>query len=289
MGSYYRNLELTENEESKLAYIQSNKFITLRSFHRKFLKNKTEAAAWYQLEKFCKFDPPLLERLRGSHFEERFYRLTAAALKYLDFENRILVRNPRFPNGMRAQSYEHDCRVIALRVSFEENPDLMNVFWVSDFEMRTGVTPEIKAGFIAGKLNKTTWRYNRDKDLFHWKEGDLKGGPKNQYPRTPDGYMEADLDGRREIFVFEYIHQSYSRQTLDRMVYQLESDPVFSKGYKLIVSKNTEDAESLIPRLKERVKEKEKWFVGDYERALTAPFKKVWFNLGKSELIPVEN
>ncbi len=282
MESRYRPIELTAKDEIKLAYIQSNKFITLKSYHRKFLKAKTEVAAWYQLEKFCKLDPPFLERLRGNHFEERYYIPKPAALKYLDQKNLILVRSPRFQSQLRGQSYEHDCRVTSLRIALEENQDLKNIFWVSDFELRSGITPEIKAKFMEGRLNKISWRYNRNKEIGLIKQTESReGGPKNQYPRTPDGYFEADLEGRREAFVLEYIHQHYSRGVMDKMVYQLSFDPTFSKSHKLIVCRTGEDAEAVIPKLRERVKEKEKWFVGDYDRAVREPFKKIWFHLGE--------
>ncbi len=80
-------------------------------------------------------------------------------------------------------------RVQEVRIAFEANPDLKNIFWVSDFEMRSGITPNIKARFLAGKLDKERWRGN-------WSDA------RNHSRRTPDGYFEADVDGKRMAFAF---------------------------------------------------------------------------------------
>src|ERR1019366_1910139 len=158
--------KIRKKDEARLAYIHSNKFITLKSFHRKFFKNRTEVAAWYQLEKFIKSTPPYIERVRGNHFEQRYYILKSTALRFLDDKGLILVRDPNKQVKLRSDNYDHDTNVTAIRVAFEDNPELKNVFWVSDHEIRCGISPEVKAKFMEGVLNKVSWRFNRPQGGF---------------------------------------------------------------------------------------------------------------------------
>src|ERR1035441_3341913 len=156
---------LKQHDLERLAYIHSNKFITLSNFKRKFLPGKTDMAAWLQLEKFIKCDPPFLERILNRRFQEKYYILKGPALRLLDQKNMILVRDPNKQVKLRGQDYDHDIRVINLRVSFEENPELKNIFWVSDHELRCRITPESKAKFLAGELSKQAWRFNSKQDV----------------------------------------------------------------------------------------------------------------------------
>ncbi len=80
----------------------------------------------------------------------------------------------------------------------------------------------------------------------------------------------------------EYIHQPYNRSILDAVIFNLTHDRLFSKSFRLVVCRDKDQAANFIPKIKARVKDKEKWFVGYYDMAVKEPFSKIWFNLAKA-------
>jgi hypothetical protein len=180
--------------------------------------------------------------------------------------DRILVRSTKYPIKINPYEREHDLKVQEIRIAFEANADLGDVFWVSDFEMRSGITPLVKSRFQTGEFDKGRWRGS-------W------SGARNHSRRTPDGYFEADVDGQRMSFAFEFENKPRSDGKIQDMVSYLNYS--FPETSKMIVSAIEKNAVRMIRALKIKVKqnEQEKWFVSDFEKATTLSFKEIWFRL----------
>ena len=258
--------KMMEEEAVHLAWIHSNKFTTAELFHRKFLGDQTYRNACHLLRRY--YDPKVgfLHVVRGNPFEPACYSLTVPSLKALDAEGKILVRNVRFAAKINPYEKKHDLAVQAIRIALESNADLKNIFWVSDFEMRSGITGPIKLAFQEKELDVERWRSD-------WLNIHIKGR------RTPDGYFEADLDGKRYGFALEFEHHPYSERMVNRMVGYL--DESFPDAIRLVVSAETKNAIRMIKALRAKIRESDqyRWFVSGIEKATTLPFKKIWHQL----------
>ena len=142
-------------------------------------------------------------------FQRMNYFLTGNAIRTLDVNNKVLVRSTKYPVKINPKEKEHDLLVQTIRISFEASEQLKSIFWVSDFELRSGISPSIKAEFYEGKLDKEKWRTNG-----------FNPNPKGR--RTPDAYFEADLDGQRMGFTLEYEHCTYGDKKITDMVDNLK-------------------------------------------------------------------
>ncbi len=257
---------MTEMEVEHLSWIYSNKFTTVELFHKKFMSGQSSRNAYYILNGYANPQNDFLQIEKTSANNKSIFFLTPKTIKTLDAVNKILVRNPRL--GVRVNQNEkiHDLSVQAIRVAFESNKDIGNVYWVSDFEMRAGITHPIKRAFENGELDVERWRGN-------WINIHFRGR------RTPDGYFEADLDGQRFSFVLEFEHNPYSDKSFNRMIGYL--DESYPEALRLVVSANSKNAVRMIKNLQSRIPEgtKKRWFVSDFEKATTRPFKSIWHQL----------
>lgn len=259
-------LEMTDKEVEHLVWIHSNKFTIPDLFYRKFLPNQSSRNAYKILNKYTSPERNLLHVTKTPVANSNFFFLTAAALRTLDENNRILVRSNRYPVKINRHEKEHDLKVQAIRVTFEAFEELQDIFWVSDFEMRSGITPSIKADYLEGKLDKERWRSNG-------------ANPNPKGRRTPDGYFEADIEGRRVGFALEFENHHYNDEILQRMMENLKDR--FPRALRLIVTATPGNAVRMIRSLQAKIKpdEQQKWFVSDFERVTTKPFKKSWHQL----------
>ncbi len=151
---------MTDIEMEHLVWIHSNKFTTPELFYKKFLPNQTSRNAYKILKKYTSPERDLLHVLKTPIGNSNLFFLTAGALRTLDENNKILVRSNKYPVKINTHEKEHDVMVQTIRITFESLEELKDIFWVSDFEMRSGITPSIKAEYLEGKLNKERWRSN---------------------------------------------------------------------------------------------------------------------------------
>jgi len=259
-------LEMSDKEVEHLAWIHSNKFTIPDVFGQRFFKSSYRYACRI-LRKYY-LDKGFLHMVKAESttFQDSVYSLTAGAIRSLDAKNKILVRSTKYPVKVNPYEREHDIKVQEIRTAIELSEDLKEVFWVSDFEMRSGISPLVKARFIDGSLDKEKWRSNGM-------------NPNSTGRRTPDGYFEADLEGQREAFVLEFEHHPYDDYKFNRMAWNLKHH--FPDVTKLVVSADRKNALRMIKTLQTKVKndEQNKWFVTDFEKIKTLFFKKIWHQL----------
>jgi hypothetical protein len=259
-------LEINDNEAEHLVWIHSNKFIIPDVFHKKFFKKSYRYACRVLRKYYLKRGFLHITKAEGTTFQDSMYFLTTAAIQSLDSKDKILVRGTKYPVKINPYERQHDLRVQEIRVAIESSEDLSDIFWVTDFEMRSGITPVIKAKFREGKLDKKIWRSNGS-------------NPNSTGRRTPDGYFEADLEGQREGFTIEFENHPYNDQKLNRMTTYLKY--YYPNATKLVVSASRENSVRMIKALQTKIKgeEQHQWFVSDFEKVKTLPFKKIWHQL----------
>lgn len=258
---------ITDEESKHLVWIHSNKFTIPELFHKRFIQPRTYRMACHVLRnQYLKKGFLEMTKAEGTTFQDSIYYLTGGTIKTLDEMNRILVRSANYPVKINPYERQHDLMVQSIRISFENNADLGKIFWLSDFEMRGGITAPIKKAFLGGELNKEEWRSN-------WINIQIKGR------RTPDGYFEADLEGKRYGFALEFEHVQNPEGKISRMIDYL--DESFPESLRLVVSANSKNAARMINILRSKINERKRprWFVSDYEKAISLPFKKMWHQL----------
>lgn len=207
-----------------------------------------------------------MTKAESTTFQDTLYYLTAGAIQILDEKEKILVRSTNYPVKVNPHERNHDLSVQAIRIAFENNKELGRLFWLSDFEMRSGITPAVKKTFLAGELDKEEWRSN-------WVNIQIKGR------RTPDGYFEADLEGKRYGFILEFENVPNPEGKISRMIEYL--DESFPEALRLVVSADAKNAVRMINILRSKINDREKhrWYVGDLDKAVTLPFKRIWHQI----------
>lgn len=259
-------LEMTKEEVEQLTWIHSNKFTTPELFFKKFLSNRSSRTAYNVLNRYAAPKKDFLHVLKTSVANSNFFFLTAGALRSLDENKHILVRSNRYPVKINPREREHDIKVQSIRIVFEASEELKDIFWVSDFEMRSGITPSIKAEYLEGKL-----------DVERWRSNGANTNPKGR--RTPDGYFEADVEGRRIGFALEFENQHYNERIIDRMIGNLKD--FFPNALKLIVAVNPNGAVRMIQFLQKKVKsaDQHQWFISDFDKVTSISFRRCWHQL----------
>lgn len=259
-------LKMNDKEVEHLAWIHSNKFTIPDVFGKRFFKSSYRYACRVLRKYYLEKGFLHMVKAESTTFQDSIYSLTAGAIRSLDAQNKILVRSTKYPVKVNPYEREHDIKVQEIRTAIELSVDLREVFWVSDFEMRSGISPLVKARFVDGSLDKEKWRSNGM-------------NPNNTGRRTPDGYFEADLEGQREAFVLEFEHHPYDDFKFNRMIWNLKHH--FPDATKLVVSADRKNALRMIKTLQTKVKndEQNKWFVTDFEKIKTLSFSKIWHQL----------
>lgn len=261
-------LEMTDMEVDHLVWIHSNKFTTPELFYKKFQQDRSLRTAYNTLNRYVSPENGFLHVLKTPVANSNFFYLTAGALRSLDENKKILVRSTRYPVKINPREREHDKKVQAIRITLEACVDLKDVFWVSDFEMRSGITPAVKAEYLEGKL-----------DIERWRSNGANPNPKGR--RTPDGYFEADVENRRIGFAFEFENQHYNEAIIERMIGNLKD--FFPVALKLIATTNPSSAIRMIRFLQAKIKVSEQhlWFISDFNKVTSMPFRRCWHQLDK--------
>jgi hypothetical protein len=264
-------LEMTDKEVEHLVWIHSNKCTTSELFYKKFLSDKSSRTAYNILNRYVAPEKGFLHVLKTAVANSNYFFLTAGALRSLDENKSILVRSTKYPVKINPYERAHDLKVQAIRIVFEASSDLKDIFWVSDFEMRSGITPAIKAEYLEGKL-----------DIERWRSNGANPNPKGR--RTPDGYFEADVENRRIGFALEFENQHYSEEVIERMAWNLKG--VFPNALKLIVSADPKGAVRMIRFLQEKIKsaEQHQWFVSDFDKVTSMSFRRCWHQLSAESI-----
>jgi len=258
-----QDLELDPRDVETLAYIHANKFITTRLFHKKFLPARTYATACNHLNRLE--SAGLILKTQKMPCEDSFYYLTRPALHHLYGLSRILISHEIRSPHINPYEREHDKRVLAMRIHIESDPDLADLVWLSDYEMRRGLRMEWKRAL---ELSRG----------FGLERVKLRRVNK----RTPDGYFETRIGGAPHAFVLEYEHSPYSRTMMAKMILNLTRD--FPGVYRLIVSRDRTQAirmiEGLGAYLKTDTRSLGLWAFSFFEKASTLPFTRVpWATL----------
>ncbi len=260
-------LEVNELEAEHLTWIHSNKFTTPELFHKRFIHPKTyRHACSIMRDQYLKRGLLGFTKAESTTFQNSMYFLTTRAIQILDEKEKILVKKINYPVRVNPYERQHDLDVQAIRIAFERNAQLGRIFWLSDFEMRAGITQAVKKAFLAGELDKEQWRSD-------WVNTQIKGR------RTPDGYFETDLDRKRYGFILEYEHVQNPEGKIAKMIEYLNDS--FPKALRLVVSANKENAARMAKILRYKINERDRprWFVSDFDKALVLPFKKIWHQL----------
>lgn len=254
---------------SVLAYIHSNKFITTKLFHKKFHPAQSYKTAYLHLRNLE--ERGLVLKTQNLPNEDTYYYLSRPALGQLSGLARILIskeiRSPRINTFER----EHDRRLLEIRIHWEADPSLPGLTWLSDYEMRCGLRMDWKKALEEGR---------------GWELAGTRLQRLNR--RTPDGYFEANLEGRLWAFVLEYEHSPYNRDQMAAMVLNLTRE--FPKAYRLVVSRDKEQAirlaEGLGATLKGDPRQKDFWGFSFFGKVVGLPFVRVpWVTL-EGEYLP---
>ena len=259
-----RYLDMTEKEIEHLGWIHSNKFTIPRLFQKKFFPQNTYRAACYVLNKYAKKGFLLFEK--PNMFAHNFYYLTVEGIRTLDAMGAAPIRTTKHTIRINPYERQHDLMVQELRIVLEAALELEDIFWVSDFEMRAGITPRTKAEFLAGELQEG-WRRRS------WERA------KSQVRRTPDAYFEADFEGERTPFVLEYEHTAYNHKMVRNMVWYLSDSFPYAK--RLIVSETEKHAIRMFRNMEFWIKEDKRpqWYISDFVKVTNTTFTQSWRQL----------
>jgi hypothetical protein len=207
----------------------------------------------------------LLARYKNFPNEDSLYSLTRPALKYLAGIGRILISPEIRSPHINPFEREHDKRVMTMRVQIEQEGGLKGLTWLSDYEMRCGLKMEWKRALAEGR----GWALAGEK-------------LRRIHHRTPDGYFEAEIDGKPFALVLEYEHSSYNRDKMTGMILNLTRD--FPKAYRLIVSRDRDHAirmmNGLEMFLRSDLRERALWAFSFFDKVDRLPFVRVpWATL----------
>lgn len=258
------DLILNDEETQKLAWIHSNKFITTKLFHKKFMADNTFRGACKAVEKLV--EKNLFQKRKAHIHADSFYTLNGATLRVLKEAGVIMtapaVRQPK----LKTFEKEHDKRVVEIRIQIEKSEGIKDLCWLSDYEMRVGLRFE--------------W-----KKLLKEERGTELKGIRLQKPsgRVTDGYFEAMIKGKLRRFVLEYEHSPYSNDRIAKMIQRVYGS--FPNSIKLIVTIDQErlyDLREKISRLVADPIERASWVFAEYEKVVSLPFLRVpWVDLDR--------
>ena len=201
-----------------LAWIHSNKAITAKHYRLRFKPEFTLQNAGIKLIRLV--EKGYLHRSKAFLNSDSFFSLTDRALKELK-EGGLVILSPagREPK-VNVFEKEHDNRVVNIRIAFER-AKLDHFLWLSDYEMRCGLTLEKKKALARGKAVGLQSRKET-------------AGNKS----VPDGYFECRLKNKVWSFLLEYEHKAYSREKITTKFNSLYRG--FPEAIKLVVAATPE-------------------------------------------------
>lgn len=254
-------LKMTEKEATELAWIHSNKFTTPDLYKKKFLTERSFQYACRIIKSYAA--KGFLHVIKPHKFLPSYYFLTGGAIRTLDEMGTTLVRTTKYPVHINPYEREHDLIVQEIRIYFEAASDLDETVWVSDFEMRSGISLEAKKMYLEGTLDTEKWR---SEWAPYW----------NRTRRTPDAHFETEWNFDKTACVLEYEHTPYNEKMFNRMVNNLERS--FPDAIRLIVSANEKNSLRMMKTLKNKVDQEDwgKWLFSDMYCVRNLIFKKIW-------------
>ncbi len=257
---------LKPEDYEKLIYIHSNRILSPKMFQKKFFSDKTRQRAEQLIWRY--HDQGYVFIRKQNHFSMAAVGLKRNTIRDI-VEKRLALIRAGSPVKVNYRELEHHQRVAALRVTMEQSPSFQDVFWVSDFEMSSGITREAKWNFRLMDVEA--------RDTFY-KKWELR--PKVKYKRTADGYFEALINGSHVSFILEYEHYPYSYKRIQTMLNRLEAG--FPAAFKLIVCANKTNSERMNRALwvysekaKKRI-DRAKWLVAEYQDVISKPHKEAF-------------
>jgi len=258
------DLFLNDDETKVLAWIHSNKFITTKLFHRKFMAANTFRAACKALDKYA--DRNLLKRHKAHIHADSFYSLHRTTIHRLKDAGAILTAPAIRQAHVNTYEKEHDKRVIEMRIAIEESQGLEGLCWLTDYEMRIGL------------------QYDWKKLLEEGRGSEVKAVRlQKSLKRVPDGYFEATIKGKKRRFILEYEHSPYSNERITSMIQRVYGN--FPDAIKLVVTATQERLYGLKDKLSDRVTdpvERASWVFAPYEKVASLPFLKTpWVDLDR--------
>ncbi len=238
MKKEVKHRPLKRKDLDKLKYIHSNRFITPQLFHSKFYQGKSLDATWQFLRRLKEMGY-LKEKKFG--FQGRFVPavvyLSYHAINELKSLGQIIagrVAEVKIPSS----EVDHHLSVISLRIALEKDPFFKSLFWVSDYELNSGIDPLLK------------WKHEALTDAEKIiRRGEFKPNGVNRPPRIVDGYFRAEiLNGTDEKpsvegFVLEFENSPYSYRRIIEIVVKI--DTLYPKSKKLIVSASPENSKRI--------------------------------------------
>ena len=254
---------MTPDEAQVLAWIHSNKFITTKLYAKKFRPTFSFQTACNDLNQMA-LEKKFLKRVTAHSNADSFYFCTRATIHRLKDLGLILTSPEIRAPHQNTYEKEHDKRIIEIRILFENSPDLKNLIWLSDYEMRIGYQLE--------------WR----KALSEGRGQELKVVKlRIETKRGPDACIEASIYSKDWSFILEYEHSPYSKERLKQVVNRLMTD--YEKPIKLIITEKP----ARVPFLMEKIgamihdeNDRAAWWFSDYKTVTSLPFLKVpWIDL----------
>ena len=257
------DFNLTPEEAKTLAWIHSNKFITTKLFHKKFVPENNFKTACNHLDRLAK-EKGLLKRVSAHQNADSFYFCTRGTIHRLRDMGLVLTAPQIRAPHESTFNKEHDKRVLEIRILFENDSQIKNLIWLSDYEMQIGYKMEWKKTLMAGKGSEL-------KNVRLYKDEE----------KVPDGHFEANLKGKDWEFILEYEHSEYGKEKLNRVVRRIFKS--YSKPIKLIVTKKASRTRVLMGKISQKIKdpqERAAWWFSDYEKVTSLPFLNVpWVDL----------
>ena len=254
---------MNPEDASLLSWIHSNKFVTTKLFHKKFRAGNSFQTACNDLEILSE-NKKLLKRVTARNNADSFYFLTRRAVHQLKDLGLILT-----PPKIRAPHQnifekDHDKKVIEIRIGLEKDPNLKNLIWLSDYEVRIGYKMDWKKALIEG----------RGKELKNVRLN-YEGA------RKADGHFLTSIKNKEWEFILEYERSPYSTKVVGDVVSRIlkyHSSPV-----KLIVAITAQRSEFLREKIGNLIKDPQdraSWWFSDFKTVTSLPFLETpWVDL----------
>lgn len=247
--------KLKKKDRDLLVYLHSNRFMPTDLIRKKFFKS--DIWCIQKLNRLC--DKGYLLRVKKHRFLKSYYVLSWGSIKALTKEG-LMLASAFTPVRIYGIEQEHDETVMALRIAIESEQEMKDVFWLTDYQMKCGISREILAKFVYGGDYRADWEKAKRK-----KEGT---GWRRWMSHIPDAYFEATMEGKRQAFVLEYVKTVYRKNKASRMIERNNS--MYPGALKLIVAADDGKARLMHEQLNGllRPNDRHKWLITTKDEAL---------------------
>ncbi len=254
---------MNPEDASLLSWIHSNKFVTTKLFHKKFRAGNSFQTACNDLESLS-VEKKYLKPVKVHKNADSFYFLTRRAVHQL--KDLGLILTPPKIRAPHQNTYEkdHDKKVIEIRIGLEKDPNLKNLIWLSDYEVRIGYKMDWKKALIEG----------RGKELKNVRLN-YEGA------RKADGHFLTTIKDKDWEFILEYERSPYSKRKVGEVVSRILE--FHSRPVKLIVAKNALRSEFLRESVGDLItdpQDRASWWFSDFTTVTSLPFLETpWVDL----------